>query len=371
MSRSGFMASSFKNHLVAGVAEFVGTFLFLYMGFAGANVVISLAKDPVYSQGRDGTLNSADILYIAFSFGISLGVNVWIFYRVSGGMFNPAVRLSPYMHGSLTPMQGTEAMLIETHALGNACFGFGGRLAGCEVRSNNFSSRWRNLLNKIHRALVCVPAQLLGGICAAAVAEAMLPGDLEVRTTLGGGTSIVQGLFIEMFLTAQLIITIFMLAVEKTKVTFMAPLGIGLSLFIAHLGGVGYTGASLNPARSLGPAVASAHFEGYHWIYWVGPMLGALLATGLYKFLKLLNYETANPDQDVDLSCSAREGSSRLACTANMLGLEGQETHGIRPNSSKWSRSKESDLESGPPCVKVAPPVAPTQSQDQILPSHT
>lgn len=58
-----------------------------------------------------------------------------------------------------------------------------------------------------------------------------------MRISLGAGTSIVQGLFIEMLLTAQLVFTIFMLAAEKHKATFIAPVGIGLSLFIAELSG--------------------------------------------------------------------------------------------------------------------------------------
>ena len=107
-----------------------------------------------------------------------------------------------------------------------------------------------------------------------------------------------------------------MLAAEKHKGTFIAPVGIGLSLFIAELSGkaykitiampsliesgVFYTGGSLNPARSLGPCVILHSFEHYHWIYWVGPIFGALLASGLYRFMKLLEYETANPGQDFD-----------------------------------------------------------------------
>lgn len=59
-----------------------------------------------------------------------------------------------------------------------------------------------------------------------------------------------------------------------------------------------FTGASLNPARSFGPCVVVHEFHGYHWIYWVGPMLGSILATGFYKLMKAFDYETVNPDQN-------------------------------------------------------------------------
>ena len=105
----------------------------------------------------------------------------------------------------------------------------------------------------------------------------MIPGPANVtKTTLAPGMSVAQGVFFEMFLTCELVFTVLMLAAEKSKDTFIAPIGIGLALFVAEIAGVYYTGASLNPARSFGPCVASASFEGYHWIYWfvlTGPWL--------------------------------------------------------------------------------------------------
>lgn len=92
------------------------------------------------------------------------------------------------------------------------------------------------------RAVLCFVAQMLGAMCAAAVVSAILPGNLNVSTALGGGTTIAQGLFLEMFMTAELVFTIFMLAAEKHKATFIAPIGIGLSLFICELTGVYFTG---------------------------------------------------------------------------------------------------------------------------------
>lgn len=81
-------------------------------------------------------------------------------------------------------------------------------------------------------------AQILGAMAASGVVSCLFPGSMNVSTTLGGGTSIVRGLFIEMFLTALLVFTIFMLAAEKHKGTFIAPIGIGLSLFVAELTGM-------------------------------------------------------------------------------------------------------------------------------------
>lgn len=61
-----------------------------------------------------------------------------------------------------------------------------------------------------------------------------------------------------------------------------------------------YTGGSLNPARSFGPCVATLSFRGEHWIYWAGPCLGAIVAACLFKFLKSMKYDSANPGQDLD-----------------------------------------------------------------------
>jgi aquaporin related protein len=91
-----------------------------------------------------------------------------------------------------------------------------------------------------------------------------------------------------------------MLAVEKSKATFLAPVIIGLALFTAELAGVPFTGGSLNPARSFGPDVILRKFNKEHWVYWVGPALGAIVAVLFYRFIKMLEYETANPGQDCD-----------------------------------------------------------------------
>jgi glycerol uptake facilitator-like aquaporin len=88
------------------------------------------------------------------------------------------------------------------------------------------------------RLMIVVIAQFVGGIAAAAVVSALFPGPMAVATTLGGGANVPQGLFIEMFLTAQLVFVIIMVAVEKHKATYLAPIAIGLAFFLAELVGM-------------------------------------------------------------------------------------------------------------------------------------
>lgn len=256
LTSGGWKQSVGKNYAIAAVGEFLGTFLFLFFAFAGTQCA-KLAYDPLKREqgmAEDAIPTVGLLLYVALAFGFSLAVNVWIFFRVSGGLFNPAVTLGVVLLGAMPPLKG--AMLVA--------------------------------------------AQLIGGIFAAGLVEILLPGNLSVNTGLGGGINTAQGLFLEAFLTFELTLTIYMLAVEKHRATFMAPIGIGLALFIAHLTGIFFTGASLNPARSFGPAVITRDFPSYHWIYWLGPCLGSVAATGFYKLLLLLEYKTANPGQDFD-----------------------------------------------------------------------
>lgn len=84
-----FLPLSLKNHLVAMMGEFVGTFLFLLFALGGTNVVNAA---PQEGQPVDLAANPAKLLFIALCFGFSLAVNAWVFFRISGGLFNPAVR---------------------------------------------------------------------------------------------------------------------------------------------------------------------------------------------------------------------------------------------------------------------------------------
>lgn len=85
------------------------------------------------------------------------------------------------------------------------------------------------------RALFLFLAQILGSIAASGLIVGLFPAAANVRTTLSKGLSIPKGLFIEAFLTAELVFTILMLAKEKHKATFIAPVGIGTSPPVSRL----------------------------------------------------------------------------------------------------------------------------------------
>lgn len=114
------------------------------------------------------------------------------------------------------------------------------------------------------RAAIVIVAQIVGGIAGSAIIYGLLPGTLNVRTTLAEGVSPGRGLCIEMFMTALLMLTILLLAAEKHKGTFLAPLPIGLSLFLAELVSVAYTGGSLN-ARLYLPGFSRSSAEDPHY----------------------------------------------------------------------------------------------------------
>ncbi len=79
---------SFRGHFVAVCGEFVGTFLFLFFAFSGTQVANTQTQSPSATTISQAA-NPAQLLYIALCFGFSLAVNAWVFFRISGGLFNP------------------------------------------------------------------------------------------------------------------------------------------------------------------------------------------------------------------------------------------------------------------------------------------
>jgi aquaporin rerated protein, other eukaryote len=82
------LADNNRNNVVAVLGEFVGTFLFLFWSFVGTQI----SNTPVPPDGSPP--NTSALLFAALAFGFSLTVNVWAFFRITGGLFNPSVRSS-------------------------------------------------------------------------------------------------------------------------------------------------------------------------------------------------------------------------------------------------------------------------------------
>ena len=90
LKRLAFIPNAARNEAIAFLGEFAGTFMFLFMAFA-ATQVANAAAPPTENNTLSQFPNSANLLYISLAFGFSLAVNVWAFFRISGGLFNPAV----------------------------------------------------------------------------------------------------------------------------------------------------------------------------------------------------------------------------------------------------------------------------------------
>ena len=199
------------------VAEFIGTFALIFIG-AGALAI-----------------TEANLVGVALAHGLVIVTFAYAYGHISGTHINPAVTLALLIAGEI----------------------------------------------QIAAAVGYWVVQFLGGILGAFVLKAVLPeaGDLGV-TILGSGVTATQGLIVEIVLTFFLVNTIFNTAVSGKAGNF-AGLAIGLTLVLSILMGGPLTRASLNPARTLGPAIASGNYADI-WLYFVGPAIGAVLAALLY-----------------------------------------------------------------------------------------
>ena len=229
----------------ASVAEFIGTFALMFVG--GGAIIINAAM-------RDG---GGGLIAIALAHGLILAIMVSATLHISGGQLNPSVSI----------------------ALG-------------VIRKQPWS-----------QVAIFVAAQIIGSVCAASLLR-MLLGGLHtadgsevaiVKTQLGatlGGLGLGAGtvLVLEMIATFFLMWAVMGTAVDPRGVgkTFaVGGFGIGLTVAADILAIGPATGASMNPARSFGPAfiisVGGGDAWDMHWAYWVGPIVGATLAALLYQ----------------------------------------------------------------------------------------
>ncbi|KAK7945595.1 hypothetical protein WMY93_001323 [Mugilogobius chulae] len=213
-------------------AEYLATLIFVFLG-VGSTIN--------WHAGKENP-PPADLVLISLCFGLSIATMVQCFGHISGGHINPAV---------------TAAMVV-TRKLSLA------------------------------KALFYVVAQCLGAVTGAGVLYMVTPA--AVRGSFGvndvnSDISVGHGLLVEMIITFELVFTVFATCDSKrTDLGGSAALAIGVAVAIGHLFGIPYTGASMNPARSFGPALVTLTFKN-HWVYWLGPILGGILAAGLYEYL--------------------------------------------------------------------------------------
>lgn len=228
-----------KNDQQAVLAEFLGTMFFVFLG-TGAVVA------AVGAVGGDAFLVS-----IAIAHGLGILIAVAWTANISGGHINPAVSLAMIVTKNIKPALGVAYMVAQ--------------FAGAAVAS---------LLLKL-----VMPKALEGDA----------GGNLGLHTINPQMTKL-EGLGLEIICTAFLILVIYNTAVSKKGWGINAPIAIGLAVMAIHFIAVPFTGASVNPARSFGPALATGEFKDF-WIYIVGPSVGALIVAFFWQFWKTMGDE--------------------------------------------------------------------------------
>lgn len=216
-------------NLRAWLAEAISTYGLVFFG--PLSVILSIA-----AFGED--LTTISVLFISLGHGGAIALMIYAFGHVSGAHINPAVTI---------PMMITRKIGIADGA------GY-------------------------------IMSQVVGAVAAAASLMAILP-DLGARVNFGtqGGpselinNSVGSGFAIEAILTFFLVTVIFMTAVHKRASPGWHGFTIGGMVFLIHLIAVPLTGASVNPARTFGPALISGFWE-FHWLYWAAPILGGIVA---------------------------------------------------------------------------------------------
>lgn len=223
------------------VAEFIGTMVLVIMGCGTAMLV-----------GCDAVQGGGYVL-TAFAFGLTIVGMAYCVGNISGCHINSAVSLGVLMSGG---MSGKEfAAYVVSQCIG--------ALAGAGVLALIFS---------------------LGGVVD-------MTGGFGSNGLSGVNGSAVAGLVVEIVLTFIFVMTILGVTSSKANHGSFAGVVIGFTLTLVHILGIGLTGTSVNPARSIGPAIAAAISGNPEpisciWIFIVGPLVGAAIAALVYKFME-------------------------------------------------------------------------------------
>lgn len=224
----------------AALAELIGVLLFV---FVGAGSVVTVVGVLGLNPGSDASA----LVAISLAHGLAIATMVAATAKISGGHINPAVSFAAVITGRMKA--GPGVLYI------------GGQLIGAVIG-----------------------ALLLDLVVVDSVAGNLGAHGLNGAALEGAGA----GLVVEVILTFVLVFTIFAVAMDPKGMANLAPIAIGLAVLIDHFVGVPLTGASMNPARSFGPALIANEWED-HWVYWIGPLIGGAAAGLIYYFVYLLN----------------------------------------------------------------------------------
>ncbi|MCR5227151.1 MAG: MIP family channel protein [Eubacterium sp.] len=223
------------------IAEFIGTFTLVFIGCGTAMLV-----------GCDAA-NGCGYILTAFAFGLAIIALAYGVGNISGGHVNPAVSLGVLISGGMTPADFCGYVVAQ-------CLG---ALAGSGLLAGIFE---------------------MGGV-------EDKTGGLGTNGLGGVNDSIGAGMLVEIVLTFLFVILILGVTSKNQSHGSFGGLIIGLTLVGIHIIGIGLTGTSVNPARSLGPAIVAA-IEGNSdpisvvWVFIVAPLIGGALAAFVYKFLE-------------------------------------------------------------------------------------
>ena len=130
-----------------------------------------------------------------------------------------------------------------------------------------------------------IAGQLLGAVGGGLTLLVLFGNTAYLGATTPSGDPL-QSLLLEILLTAALMFVIVAVATDTRAVGELAALAIGFTVAANALWGGPISGASMNPARSFGPALLAGHWTA-HWVYWVGPILGAALGAVIYQTLRV------------------------------------------------------------------------------------
>jgi aquaporin NIP len=131
---------------------------------------------------------------------------------------------------------------------------------------------------------VYIAAQVAGAILAALTLSMLFGSVANLGATLPQGSEL-QLLGLEILLTAVLMFVIFAVATDRGAAGHLAAVAIGATVALDALWGGPISGASMNPARSFGPALVAGIWH-EHWVYWLGPLIGAALGASVYQLLR-------------------------------------------------------------------------------------